>query len=124
MATHPAARLARVTSLRREIPIRSKVEDLHVLANVPRGDVLCSESVFDSRGELVAKKVTRKELLKEPDEFISTSAKVVDIIRENQRSVDDWVVVFLICVLAAAGLYGRNQYRTIEKPRAFQQGIP
>lgn len=69
----------------------------------------------------MAKKVTRKELLKEPDEFISTSAKVIQYIQDNQRSVVVGVAVFLICVVAAAALYGRHQYRQSRSHELFDQ---
>lgn len=59
----------------------------------------------------MAKKVTRKELLKEPDEFISTSATVIEFIRQNRRTVVVGVAVFFLIVATAAGIYGWHQYR-------------
>lgn len=69
----------------------------------------------------MAKKLTRKELLKEPDEFISTSASVVQYIQANPRTVGIGVAVFLVCVLAAAGLYGYDQYRKSKSHELFRK---
>ena len=59
----------------------------------------------------MAKKLTRKELLKEPDEFISTSATIIEFIQTNPRTVAIGIAVVLLCVFTAAGVYGWRQYR-------------
>jgi len=39
------------------------------------------------------KKISRKELLKEPDEFLTTTTKVIKYTRENPRQVTTGVIV-------------------------------
>jgi len=50
------------------------------------------------------KKVSRKKLLKEPDEFISTTAKVLQFLRDHQRQMTLYGVVGLAMV--ATGMAG------------------
>ena len=49
------------------------------------------------------KKVSRKKLLKEPDEFISTTARVIQFFRTHQRKIVRSAIVVLIVVVAGAG---------------------
>ena len=54
---------------------------------------------------MAEKKVTRKELLKEPDEFLTTSAQVIRYTREHPRSVALGCALVVIGLLAVAGVY-------------------
>ena len=49
------------------------------------------------------KKVSRKKLLNEPDEFISTTGKVIQFLKTHQRQVAQVSTVVLIVVAAIAG---------------------
>jgi tetratricopeptide (TPR) repeat protein len=51
------------------------------------------------------KKVSRKKLLKEPDEFISTTAKVLQFLRDHQRQVAIYGIVGLAIVIAGTAGY-------------------
>jgi tetratricopeptide (TPR) repeat protein len=50
-----------------------------------------------------SKKVSRKKLLKEPDEFISTTGKVIQFTRTHERQIIRVAIVVLIVIAAAAG---------------------
>jgi tetratricopeptide (TPR) repeat protein len=54
---------------------------------------------------MAAKKMSRKKLLKEPDEFISTTAKVLQFLRGHQRQMSIYGVVALAIVAAGVGGY-------------------
>ena len=49
------------------------------------------------------KKISRKKLLKEPDEFISTTAKTIQFFRTYQRPILRSAIIVLIVAVAAAG---------------------
>ena len=51
------------------------------------------------------KKVSRKKLLKEPDEFISTTAKVLQFLRENRQKVTLYAVVAVVVAAVGSGGY-------------------
>ena len=55
------------------------------------------------------KKISRKKLLKEPDEFISTTARLLQFLREHRRKVTLYGVVAI--ALVAAGLGGHAYFR-------------
>lgn len=66
------------------------------------------------------KKISRKKLLNEPDEFISTTAKVVQFLREHHRKVTLYAVV--VIALAAAGFGGYSYFRWQQgKAQVIQQ---
>ena len=48
-------------------------------------------------------KVSRKKLLKEPDEFISTTGQVIQFVKTHRRRVSQVVVAVLIVIAAVAG---------------------
>ncbi len=50
-----------------------------------------------------AKKVSRKKLLNEPDEFITTTGKVIQFFKTHQRQVSLATTIALVVVAAAAG---------------------
>jgi tetratricopeptide (TPR) repeat protein len=51
------------------------------------------------------KKISRKKLLKEPDEFISTTARTIQFFRTYQRQILRSAIVVLIAVAVVAGGY-------------------
>ncbi len=55
---------------------------------------------------MAAKKISRKELLKEPDEFLTTSAKVLQFIQGNPRVGVIACVLVLAVVVAVVAAYG------------------
>ncbi len=69
---------------------------------------------------MARKKISRKKLLKEPDEFISTSEKVIQFIREQKRRII--LLGGLVIVFIAAG-YGAYFYfhQQEEKAQVIQQ---
>jgi predicted negative regulator of RcsB-dependent stress response len=67
------------------------------------------------------KKVTRKELLKEPDEFLTTTAQVIRYTREHPRSVALGCALVVICLLAAAGVYYYQKHREVRSHELFEQ---
>ncbi len=69
---------------------------------------------------MAGKKISRKQLLNEPDEFITTTGKVVRFLQENRRQVTLYGVIVL-AVLAAVVL-GYSYFRWEEgKALAIQQ---
>jgi tetratricopeptide (TPR) repeat protein len=52
-----------------------------------------------------AKKVSRKKLLKEPDKVISTTGEVIQYLRDHQKQFQLWVIILLVVLAAAGGLY-------------------
>jgi len=69
---------------------------------------------------MAIKKVSRKKLLKEPDEFITTTGRVIQYLRENQRQLTIYGVI--AAVVIAAGFLGYSYFRWQEgKAEAIQQ---
>ena len=51
---------------------------------------------------MARKRVTRKQLLKEPDEFISFTGKLIQFSRQHDREITYAVSAFFIIVVALA----------------------
>jgi tetratricopeptide (TPR) repeat protein len=51
------------------------------------------------------RKVSRKKLLKEPDEFISTTGKVIQYVKGHQRLVMRAALIILLIIVAGAGTF-------------------
>ena len=69
---------------------------------------------------MARKKISRKQLLNEPDEFITTTGRIIRFLQDNRRQV----VLYGIIVLAvlAAGFLGYSYLRWEEgKAQAIQQ---
>ena len=66
------------------------------------------------------KKISRKKLLKEPDEFISTTAKVIQFLREHRRKVTLCAVVGIALVAAGSGGYAYLRWQQ-GKAQVIQQ---
>jgi len=54
---------------------------------------------------MAAKKISRKKLLKEPDEFISTTGQVIEYLKTHQRQVTRVAVIALIMIAVGAGTF-------------------
>ncbi|MEN6472631.1 MAG: hypothetical protein ABFD81_01350 [Syntrophaceae bacterium] len=55
--------------------------------------------------------VTRKDLLKEPDEFISTTSSIMKWIRENPRRFAAGLTIIILILASGFGLYFWKTYR-------------
>jgi predicted negative regulator of RcsB-dependent stress response len=64
------------------------------------------------------KKISRKELLKKPDEFITTSNRIYNWISQNLRTV---IGAAAALILAAAAVWGYTAYRSHQETQARQQ---
>jgi tetratricopeptide (TPR) repeat protein len=64
------------------------------------------------------KKISRKELLKKPDEFITTSNRIYSWISDHLRTV---VLAGLAVVLIAASVWGYLAYRSYREAQAQQK---
>lgn len=72
---------------------------------------------------MAAKKITRKELLKEPDEFITTSAHIIQYTRENPKKVLIISVVVILVILAAAGFYTYQRQAKLASHDLFEKAL-
>jgi len=54
---------------------------------------------------MAAEKISRKKLLKEPDEFISTTTKVIRFLAVHRRQFIRYAVLGLLGVVAGAGIF-------------------
>lgn len=69
---------------------------------------------------MAGKKITRKQLLKEPDEFITTTGRVVRFLQENRRPVTLYGIILL--AVLAAGFLAYSYFRWEEgKALTIQQ---
>ena len=69
---------------------------------------------------MAGKKITRKQLLKEPDEFITTTGRVVRFLQENRRPVTLYGIIVL--AVLAAGFLAYSYFRWEEgKALTIQQ---
>jgi tetratricopeptide (TPR) repeat protein len=72
---------------------------------------------------LAAKKITRKELLKEPDEFITTSAHIVEYTRQNPKKVLIGAVTVILVALAAVGFYAYQRQAKLTSHDLFEKAL-
>ena len=70
---------------------------------------------------MAEKKLTRKELLKEPDEFLTTTGTVIRYTREHPRRVAAGCALVVIGLLAAAGVYYYQKHREVRSHELFEQ---
>jgi tetratricopeptide (TPR) repeat protein len=69
---------------------------------------------------MAEKKISRKKLLKEPDEFITTTGKVIRFARENRRQITIYGIV--AAAVIAAGILGYSYFTWQDgKAQAIQQ---
>ncbi len=64
-------------------------------------------------GKMAKKRVTRKKLLKEPDEFITFSSKLFRFISENRKSLQ-WGGIICVLIILSISLYN---YISIQKEK-------
>lgn len=69
---------------------------------------------------MVKKKISRKKLLKEPDEFISTTARVMQFVKEHRQQVTRSAIIFALVIAFGAGTYLYVHWRA-SSARHFQQ---
>lgn len=72
---------------------------------------------------MAEKKVTRKELLKEPDEFLTLTGKSILYFKQNPRQVTLAAVILVICGAAAFGFYSYNTYQEKQSHEMFQKTL-
>jgi tetratricopeptide (TPR) repeat protein len=68
------------------------------------------------------KRVTRKQLLKEPDEFLTVSAKTIQFMANNRRLVFGVAIGVVVAALAVAGLRYSSQVSERKAYALFEQG--
>jgi predicted negative regulator of RcsB-dependent stress response len=69
---------------------------------------------------VVEKKITRKELLKEPDEFLTTTSQVIRYVRENPRVVTIGVALAVIAMVVVFGVNSYMQQRGVRSHELFE----
>jgi tetratricopeptide (TPR) repeat protein len=67
------------------------------------------------------KKLTRKELLKEPDEFLTNTGKAIRYAREHPKPVAVACALLVFILLAAVGVYYYQKQREIRSHELFEQ---
>ncbi len=72
---------------------------------------------------MAEKKISRKELLKEPDEFLTTTAKVIKYTRENPRQVTSGVIIAVVCLAGALGFLGLRKHQEAMSLQLFDQAF-
>jgi predicted negative regulator of RcsB-dependent stress response len=72
---------------------------------------------------LAAKKITRKELLKEPDEFITTSAHIIEYTRQNPKKVLMISVIVICVILAVVGFYTYQRQAKLASHDLFEKAL-
>jgi predicted negative regulator of RcsB-dependent stress response len=70
---------------------------------------------------LAEKRVTRKELLKEPDEFLTTTGEVIRYVRENPRLVTIVGILILVCALAVFGFFTYKKQQQAKSHELFEK---
>lgn len=76
------------------------------------------------RGEAVAeKKLSRKELLNEPDEFISTTGQVINFAKDNPRMLIGIVVGFVLALVIGLGYYAHQSRKEARSHELFQLAL-
>ena len=63
-------------------------------------------------------KISRKQLLREPDEFITFSSKMLDLFKEHEKQVYIGIIVFFSLVILIAGLRWNSAKK---EKKAFMQ---
>lgn len=72
---------------------------------------------------MAEKKISRKELLKEPDEFLTTTARVINYTRANPRQVTLGVIILAVILAGAAGYYGFRKHQETTGLQLFDQAF-
>ncbi len=69
------------------------------------------------------KKVSRKKLLKEPDEFISTTGKTIQYVKDHQRQVMRAAIFVLLIIAAGAGAFTYLRWQEGKALAAQMEGL-
>lgn len=72
---------------------------------------------------MAEKKVTRKELLNEPDEFLTGTARLILYVREHPRQVFVAVALVFVFLAAGGGIYSYLRYQERQSHRLFQNAL-
>lgn len=72
---------------------------------------------------MAEKKISRKELLKEPDEFLTTTAQVISYTRQNPRRVTIGVIIVVVCLVAALGYFGIRRHQETASLQLFDSAF-
>ena len=69
---------------------------------------------------MAEKKVSRKELLNEPDEFLSTTSKAIKYARENPNLLVSCIVVIVLALVIGVGIYAYQSKKEARGHELFQ----
>lgn len=69
----------------------------------------------------MAKKISRKELLHEPDEFITTSTRVIEYARNNPKKIGFVVGLVVLAVVVVVAGYAYHTYKLKTSHEMFMQ---
>lgn len=72
---------------------------------------------------MAEKRVSRKELLKEPDEFLTASARAILYVRENPRKIMGLVLLIVACTAAGLGYNAYRTYSAVNSHELFLQAV-
>ncbi|MBI5569930.1 MAG: tetratricopeptide repeat protein [Desulfomonile tiedjei] len=72
---------------------------------------------------MAERRITRKELLKEPDEFLTTSGMVVQYVRTNPKPFIAGCVVFVIALVAVIGFLTMRKHQEARSLLVFEQAM-
>lgn len=70
---------------------------------------------------MAEKKVSRKQLLKEPDEFMTTTGQVIQWIKGNTRIVTTALVVVAVCAAAVGGYFAYQRQQNQAAHELFEK---
>ena len=70
---------------------------------------------------MVEKKISRKELLKSPDEFLTFSEKVYEFIKTNSKQVVTGVIVAVMLILVVIGITSYRKYSISQAVTAYSK---
>ena len=72
---------------------------------------------------MAEKKISRKELLKEPDEFLTTTAQVINYSRKNPRQVTIGVIIAVAILAGALSFYGYRSHQQAMSLHMFDEAL-
>ncbi len=70
---------------------------------------------------MAEKKVTRKELLKEPDEFMTTTGAIVRYTKQNPNVVTGIAILIVVALVVFLGITNYQKYKSSRSHELFQQ---
>ncbi len=73
---------------------------------------------------MAEKKLSRKKLLKEPDEFLTTTGTVVRYVKEHPRHVALAAAAVFAVFVVVAGFYYYQQQMNLASHNLFQGAVP